>query len=147
MLLVGVVAIVPLARNARAAHARGGFTAENPFDLKSAVVFGLLFAGVLVVAQFVRATLGDAALVLAGLAAGVTDVDAITVSTATLAKEGLATSVAGATILAAVASNTAMKTGVAFATGGRALGLRMLRLNGAMLAAGAVVVAVQWLRS
>jgi uncharacterized membrane protein (DUF4010 family) len=139
MLVVGLVMLVPLVKGARAAHARGSFTADNPFDLKSAVVFGLLFSGVTLVARFVRATLGDGALVLAGFAAGLTDVDAITVSTATLAEDGLPAGLAAATILAAVASNTAVKTGIAFATGGRDIGGRMLRLNGAMLAAGVVV--------
>jgi uncharacterized membrane protein (DUF4010 family) len=146
MLVVGLVLLVPLVKRAREAQAKGSFTVDNPFDLKSAVVFGLLFAGVIVLAKFVRATLGDAALVVAGLAAGLTDVDAITVSTATLANDGLSSGVAAATILAAVLSNTAVKTGIAYATGGRAIGQRMLRLNGAMLVAGVVVATVGFVR-
>lgn len=147
MLVTGVVGTLPLVRGAREVRARASFTVDNPFELKSAVVLGLLFTAVVVVAHAIRATLGDSALVLAGLAAGLTDVDAITVSTSSLVNDGLATRVAAATVLAAVASNTAMKTGIAFATGGRDIGLRMLRLNGAMLLVGVLAVAAVWGRS
>lgn len=144
MFLAGLASLVPLLREVRAARARGSVTHENPFELTSAVVFGLLFAGVVVIAHAVRVHLGDGALILAGLAAGLTDVDAITLSTATLTKSGLAYSVAAATILAAIASNTAVKTGLAFTTGGRTIGLRVLLVNLATLAAGAAVTALLW---
>lgn len=147
MLVTGVVGTLPLVKSAREAHARGNLSVENPFELKSAVVLGLLFSAVVVVAHAIRATLGDKALVLAGFAAGLTDVDAITVSTATLVNDGLATGIAAATVLAAVASNTALKTAVAFGTGGKDIGLRMLRLNGAMLLTGAVAVVAVWFRA
>jgi uncharacterized membrane protein (DUF4010 family) len=146
MLVAGVVGIVPLLKSVREAHARGGFSARNPFELKSAVILGVLFSAVVVVAHAIRASLGDGALVLAGLVAGLTDVDAIAVSTAALVNEGLSTSVGAATVLAAVASNTAMKTGIAFATGGSELGARMLRLNAGMLAIGGIALAAVWLR-
>jgi uncharacterized membrane protein (DUF4010 family) len=145
MLIAGVVGIIPLIRSARAAHAHGNFTVDNPFELRSAVILGVLFSGVVVVAHGIRASLGDGALVLAGLAAGLTDVDAITISTAALVHDGLPSSVGAATVLAAVASNTAMKTAIVFATGGRDIGGRMLRLNGTMLAVGAVALGALWL--
>lgn len=145
MLAAGLIALLPLLREVRGARAIGGLTVENPFELKSAVMFGLLFVVIVVIAHAIRANLGDSALVLAGLAAGLTDVDAITLSAATLANQGLADSIAGATILAAVASNTAVKTGVAFAVGGRAIGLRILKVSGMTLVAGAVVVVILWL--
>ena len=147
MLVTGIVGTLPLVKSAREAHARASFSVENPFELKSAVVLGLLFTAVVVVVHAIRATLGDTALVLAGFAAGLTDVDAIVVSTTALVNDGLATGVAAATVLAAVASNTAMKTGITFATGGREIGMRMLRLNGAMLAVGALAVAAVWGRA
>lgn len=145
MLLVGLVAALPLVRAARAAHATGSVAFENPFELKSAIVFGLLYTLVIVIAHAVRDTLGDTALVLAGLLAGLTDVDAITLSTATLVKTGLATGIAAATILAAVASNTIVKTAIAFVTGGREIGRRLLVVNGATLLAGGAALLLAWL--
>ena len=134
-------------REVRVAGATGGVHVDNPFELKSAVLFGLLVVVVVVVAHAVRATLGDGALVLAGLVAGLTDVDAITLSAATLAEQGLTASVAAATILAAVVSNTAMKTVAVMTIGGPAIGRQIARVSGVTLAAGALVTVALWLRA
>lgn len=147
MLAAGLVMLRPLLRQVRVAGATGGVHVDNPFELKSAVLFGLLFVVVVVVAHAVRATLGDGALVLAGLVAGLTDVDAITLSAATLAKQGLTASVAAATILAAVVSNTAMKTVAVMTIGGPAIGRQIARVSGVTLAAGALVTVALWLRA
>lgn len=146
MLAVGLAMLVPRVRAIRGARATGGVEVRNPFELRSAFVLGLLFAVVLVIAHAVRDTLGDQALVIAGLVAGLTDVDAITLSTASLTKSGLAHAIAGATILAAVVSNTAVKTAIAFVSGGRALGREIAKVHGVTLLAGIAVAAALWIR-
>ena len=87
---------------------------ENPFELGQAIKFGLLFGVVMVVAKAAEAYLGETGLYLAGAVAGLTDVDAISLSMANLATanpESL--KVAARTIVIAVVSNTLVKTGMA----------------------------------
>jgi len=101
---------------------RGGVELKNPFSLRSAVEFGLLFAIVLLVVAVARERFpGQGYYVVAALA-GLTDVDAITLSMAQLARDGatdLATA-AGAMVTATLA-NTFVKCGIILALGGAAL--------------------------
>ncbi|MGE5327507.1 MAG: MgtC/SapB family protein [Deltaproteobacteria bacterium] len=95
---------------------------KNPMELGSAIKFGLLFALVLLVARGAHFYFGSAGLFIASGLAGLTDVDAITISTARLAREGvLAPSTANAAILLAGAANTLVKGALAVSLGGRAL--------------------------
>ncbi len=95
---------------------------KNPMELGSAIKFGLLFAAVLVAARAAHHYFGSTGLFIAAGLAGLTDVDAITISTARLARDGvLATSTANAAILLASAANTVVKGGLAVSLGGKAL--------------------------
>ncbi len=95
---------------------------KNPMELGSAVKFGLLFALVLLAARAAHQYFGTAGLFVASGLAGLTDVDAITVSTARLAHQGvLAPGTANAAILLASAANTLVKGTLAVTLGGRAL--------------------------
>jgi uncharacterized membrane protein (DUF4010 family) len=100
-------------------------TKANPFELGEAVKFGLLFGGVTIAAKAAEVYLGEKGLYLAGAVAGLTDVDAITLSMANLAA-GNASSLKAAsyTIVIAVISNTLLKTGMAVFMG--APGLRRI---------------------
>jgi len=94
----------------------------NPFELSEAIKFGLLFGIVIVVAKAAEAYLGEAGLYLAGAVAGLTDVDAISLSMANLAATNPASvKVAEHTIVIAVVSNTLVKTGMAAFMGAPAL--------------------------
>ena len=77
---------------------------------------------------------------VAALLAGTTDVDAITLSTASLAKGGLDPAVASTTIVIGAASNTVVKAIIAAVIGGMALGKRVLVACGVILAAGAATL-------
>jgi uncharacterized membrane protein (DUF4010 family) len=143
MALVGGALLVPLLVKARAGEkATADIALKNPFELKSAVIFGLLFAFVIFISKAARATLGDSALYLAALVAGTTDVDAITLSTAALAGEGLGLDIAATTILIACFANTIVKGGIAWTSGGRAFGVVVARVFGAMIVAGGVALAI-----
>jgi uncharacterized membrane protein (DUF4010 family) len=90
----------------------------NPFELGEAIKFGLLFGVVTVVAKAAEVYLGDVGLYLAGALAGLTDVDAISLSMANLATSGGGNlTVAARTIVIAVLSNTLVKTGMAVFVG------------------------------
>ena len=124
-------------RRRRSAETAAVSTGENPFELGAAVRFGLLFGAITFAAKAAQVYLGDAGLYLAGAIAGLTDVDAITLSMAQLARADAANAgPASRTIVIAVASNTLFKAGMVTFLG--APGLRRIIVP----AAGAIIVAV-----
>ncbi len=95
---------------------------KNPMDLWSAIKFGLLFAVVLLVSRAAYQYFGASGIYLASAISGMADVDAITISSAGLAQQGvLARGTAGAAILLAGAMNTVVKGSIAAIIGGPAL--------------------------
>jgi uncharacterized membrane protein (DUF4010 family) len=83
---------------------------SNPFDLMSAIKFGLLYAVILVVARAAQLYFGDTGVYISSILSGLADVDAITLSLAQLNKAGtLASSVAAQSIVLAAMSNTIVK--------------------------------------
>jgi uncharacterized membrane protein (DUF4010 family) len=109
---------------------------ENPFELGQAIRFGLLFGLITFAAKAAQVYLGDAGLYLAGAIAGLTDVDAISLSMAQLARTDAAQiGPASRTIVIAVAANTLFKAGMVAALG--APGLRRVII----IAAGVILVA------
>jgi len=110
-------------------------TRSNPFELWAAIRFGLLFAVVNFGAKAAEVYLGDYGLYLAGALAGLTDVDAISLSMANLALEDPERAhAAGRTVLIAVLSNTVAKGAMALAIGSGTL-RRSLALPTAILVA------------
>jgi uncharacterized membrane protein (DUF4010 family) len=111
----------------------------NPFELDEAVKFGLLFGVVTFIAKAAQVYLGDAGLYLAAGIAGLTDVDAITLAMADLAKddEQKLTLAARSVVIAAIA-NTLVKSGMAASLGSPELRRVTLPISGALLAAGVV---------
>lgn len=83
---------------------------RNPMELKQALIFGLIYALVLLAVSAGKGFFGDKGVYLVSLISGLTDVDAITLSTSRLAGTGmLAPSQAAAGILIAYVSNLAFK--------------------------------------
>jgi uncharacterized membrane protein (DUF4010 family) len=116
---------------------------KNPFDLGSAMRFGAVFAVILLATKAAKLYLGNQGLYLAALVAGLTDVDAVTLSTARNAAAEL--NPAAIAILIAVAANTIVKSSLAAFVGGRALGTRAFIVGGLIIAgaaAGAVATHV-----
>jgi len=123
----------------------GALQVSNPFALGTALRFALLFAAVLLASKAASTYLGTGGAYAAGVLAGATDVDAITLSMAALARGGLAERVAATTIFLGIASNTVVKGVMAVVTGGPDFGRRVAVALGAALAAGAVGLAAAWL--
>jgi uncharacterized membrane protein (DUF4010 family) len=138
---LGVISlgIVLVLRRWQRPDGRGTVSAgANPFELGEAIRFGLLFGVVTFAAKAAQVYLGDAGLYLAGAVAGLTDVDAITLSMARLAEADPGSlAVAGRTILIAVLANTLTKGAMAAFLGAPALRKVMLPITALLLAAGA----------
>ncbi len=125
-------------------EAEASLQVKNPMDLGQAMKFAALFAVVLFAARAAHHYFGSAGAYIASGLAGLTDVDAITVSMARLARDTVMTpSTAGASILLACASNTLVKGGIAYFTGGPALRRIATPLFGLMLAANLAAFAVR----
>lgn len=96
---------------------------ENPFELGPALGFGALYMLILLVANSARLYFGDTGLYASSIAAGLADVDAITLSMAQLSRapDGLAVDSAARAIVLAAAANTLVKASIVLATGAVAL--------------------------
>ena len=100
-------------RRQRPAETASVSAGQNPFELGEAIRFGLLFGVITFAAKAAQVYLGDSGVYLAGAIAGLTDVDAIALSMAQLARADAAgTGLASRTIVIAVAANTLFKTGM-----------------------------------
>ncbi|MCC6575205.1 MAG: MgtC/SapB family protein [Planctomycetes bacterium] len=97
---------------------------NNPFSLKQALKLGLAYAVIRFVAAAAHDQFGSAGLFASSALAGLTDVDAITISVCRMfEKSAVQASDAVLAITLAALSNTLTKTGIAFFLGGRKLGL------------------------
>jgi uncharacterized membrane protein (DUF4010 family) len=119
----------------KGASARDNLRVANPFSITSAAKFAAFFAVVLVAVKIAQDNFSDSGVYAVAALAGLTDVDAITLSMAELAKTDSA-QVAVIAIVIASLVNTAVKCGIAFVLGGPALGRPLLLAVGAMLIAG-----------
>ena len=82
---------------------------SNPFELKSAFIFGLLFAIVIFGAKAAQVYLGDQGIYAASALAGLTSVDAIVLSISRLSADNLVFLVAEKAIIIALITNTIVK--------------------------------------
>jgi uncharacterized membrane protein (DUF4010 family) len=123
-------------RSRRVRRAAGVIAFSNPFELGRALGFALLFAVVLVGTKGAALYLGNAGTYAAGLIAGTTDVDAITLSMAGLAGTSVDPAVATTTIFLGAGANTLVKGVLAAAIGGWRFGRYVLSGQLVMLGAG-----------
>lgn len=99
---------------------------ENPFDLRTALQFGLLLVVILLFAHGLREWLGDAGLYALAAVSGLNDVDAINLSTATMSRDGqVAVEVAATAVMLAAFTNTLVKAGMASVIGGSSMARRV----------------------
>lgn len=112
---------------------------QNPFELDAAIKFGLLFGIVVFVAKAAQVYLGEAGLYLAAGIAGLSDVDAITLAMADMARNDPQTlDVAARAIVIAALANTLVKSGLAAGLGSPELRRLTLPVSAALFAAGAL---------
>lgn len=114
---------------------------EAPSELPTAVAFGLLYALVLLAVAAAREYLGERGIYAVAFLSGLTDMDAITLSTAQLVKAGrLEMDTAWRAILVGGMSNIVFKGAVVVALGGRDLRRPVLIGLGAALIVGTVLL-------
>jgi uncharacterized membrane protein (DUF4010 family) len=114
---------------------------SNPFELRPAITFGLLYGVILLVARAAQYYFGDTGVYVSSIASGLADVDAITLSMAELSNQGALDLVTAArAIVLATMSNTVVKGGIVLSSGTRALrraiapGFALMLLTGLGLA-------------
>ncbi|OHC67222.1 MAG: magnesium transporter MgtC [Rhodocyclales bacterium GWA2_65_20] len=99
----------------------------NPTEIRTALSFGLLYGVVLFLSAWLEDIAGSKGLYIVALASGLTDVDAITLSTLRLYNlERLSQFQAVASIALAILANLSFKIGLVIAIGGMALAKRTL---------------------
>jgi uncharacterized membrane protein (DUF4010 family) len=138
--LTGLAFVAYLMRTKRTDSDTGPDRWSNPFELGPAITFGVLYGVILIVANAARLAFGDAGIYVSSAAAGLADVDAITLSLAQLTKTGdIGVDTASRAIVLAVVSNTIIKGLMVIVLG--AAGLRRVVVPGlvAILAVALVV--------
>jgi uncharacterized membrane protein (DUF4010 family) len=100
---------------------------KNPTEIRTALSFGLLYGVVLLLAAWLQDIAGSQGLYLVALASGLTDIDAITLSTLRLFNQQTLEAAPAVTAIAlAVLSNLVFKSGLVIAIGGKALARQVL---------------------
>ncbi|MCX7146613.1 MAG: DUF4010 domain-containing protein, partial [Sulfuritalea sp.] len=99
----------------------------NPTEIRTALTFGALYALILVLSAWLQDVAGNRGFYLLALASGLTDVDAITLSSLRMfSMEKLTAAQTITAITLATLSNLAFKTGLVIFIGGAALARRTL---------------------
>lgn len=117
---LGLVALLLRIRGSSASDEGGDkYVIRNPFELGMALKFGVLLAAIAIAVRALHAWAGDAGVYALGAAAGLADVDAISLSLARITSHDaeLLPTTAAAGILIAVLSNTLSKSVIAVVLG------------------------------
>ncbi len=114
-----------LGHRLQAASAATDLPVKNPFSLWSAIQFALLFALVLLLVKLAEHYAPGQGLYWLAALAGLTDVDAISLSLADYAARSQALDLAATAIGIAILSNSVVKTAMVWAAGTRILALRI----------------------
>ncbi len=114
---------------------------NNPAQLKTALVFGAIYAIVMLATAAAKDHFGDSGLYLVAFISGLTDVDAITLSTSRLMNtQTIETGTGWKVIMVAALSNIAFKGAMAGVLGSRRLFMRVAFLFGIVIVAGALII-------
>lgn len=115
----------------------------NPFSLLAAIKFGALFAAILLLVKITEHYAAEEGLYLLAAVAGLTDVDAITLSMSEYGRqsaEGLTTAAVAITI--AALSNTLVKCALVYTLGSRAFANKVMLATAAILTAGIISISL-----
>jgi uncharacterized membrane protein (DUF4010 family) len=146
IVLAGVCAVIAAMQlrgagaRAAAASASPAVGLTNPFSLTEATKFALFFAGVLLVVALARQYLPGQGLYVVAALAGLTDVDAISLSMAGYARTGGDPGVAVAAIVIAALSNTLVKVGLVAGLAAASLRSRTVVATAMLLAVAGVLL-------
>lgn len=85
---------------------------SKPLDLQGALFFGLVYMVILLVVSYANEYLGEKGMLLSSAIAGLSDIDAITISVSKITGQTLSLELASNAILIATISNTFVKLGI-----------------------------------
>jgi uncharacterized membrane protein (DUF4010 family) len=105
---------------------------SKPLDLKGALIFGLIYSLILLLVSHANENLGSSGAILSSAIAGISDINAITISMAKLAGTSLDLKIAAIAVLIASISNTAAKMAIGVYAGSVALRKNLLIGYGSM---------------
>lgn len=109
---------------------------SNPFQIKPALKFAAIISLILLCSQFILEYFGDAGIIALSFVSGLSNVDAITISMARLAQEGLSQTIASAAIMTAATTNTILKGILVLILSNRKIGIRVMTVFIISLVAG-----------
>lgn len=118
---------------------------QSPFQLISAIKFGLFFAAMIFISKFALIYFGNKGIYVTAFLSGIVDVDAISVSMANLSSTGtipLTTGAIGVTI--AAMTNTFSKAFIVLFFGSREVGMRVLFAMFFMISVGGLIIFVSY---
>jgi len=114
---------------------------ENPAELKSALIFGAIYAVVILAIGAAREHLGSSALYGVAIISGLTDMDAITLSTARLVEQDrIETAMGWRLILTASLANLVFKAVAGFVVGGWRFGIKLALIFAVAMAGGIAII-------
>jgi len=113
---------------------------DNPLDLSSTLKFGALLAVITLLSKTLSEFVGETGFFALAAIAGLADVDALTVSAARLAGDGITVQTAAYAVAIVAAVNTLAKAALGWSVGGTAVGLRLGGTAVAALLVGAGVL-------
>lgn len=125
----------------------GGDDYRNPTNLLAALAFGALYAAILVVSAWLSDKVGAKGVYGLAVVSGLTDVDAITLSSLQLFNtDTLSASGAATAISLAVGANLVLKSVLVYGAGGRAIGLStMAAFSGPLAGLAGGIALLRWL--
>ncbi len=121
MTLAGLVASFLLIKSQKKIKSKQDMEFKNPLNLGGAIMFGLVFAIIMVLVSLAKEFLGDRGVYLVSALSGLHDVDAITVSVAKLAETKLTIDVVKNAIITGALANTFVKFLITLFVGDRKL--------------------------
>ena len=143
MTVVGAVAAGALYWRTTAGEAVEPDRLKNPFRLRPALLFGAVFAVVLLVSEYAAEWFGSSGLYATAFFSGLADVDAMTITVSQLAAEGaVSTAVATTAIVIAAVANTLVKVALVWILGTYRLGILVSTVLGIVVASGIVFLVV-----
>jgi len=113
---------------------------RDPFRIIPALKFGAFFAAVLLASKLASIYFGNSGTYAASIMAGLADVDAITLSMATLAKSIIEQNTAVVSITLAAITNTLVKLSIAYILGNRDFGNRVAVIFIPMIIIGIIIM-------
>jgi uncharacterized membrane protein (DUF4010 family) len=121
IMAAGAIAAFIIYKRRNSSTASEELTLKNPLEFSTAIKFAIFFAAIQWLVKFCTENFGNTGTYFAGAVSGFTDVDAITLSMAKMAKESGNSLIAIRTILLAALSNTLVKFMIVFVVGGKEL--------------------------